>query len=259
MSSSRTLAIIPARYKSSRFPGKMLHPIQGKPLIQHTYENALNFSCLDKIVVATDDMRIKELISSLGGTVVMTSKECPSGTDRLTEVLSKHPEYSSYDVILNIQGDEPCVDEAVCSALLKSLKDDADASLATPILPFPSYDDPKDPSIVKCVSDIHGNALYFSRSPIPFTSKVNSTYYKHLGIYAFKTTFLLKLPTLTSTPLQIMEDLEQLKILEHGHRIKTVVVQNDCIGINEPKDVTKVESLLCKRNLSSSQGAFALH
>ncbi len=251
------LGIIPARYGSARFPGKPLVSILGKSLIQRTYENALRCKALHKVLVATDDARIYDHVKSFGAPVVMTSPDCPTGTDRLAEVMRDHPDLVSYKIIINIQGDEPLLDPNVIAGVADALKDDAHAAMSTAIIKLHSAEEAINPSVVKCVIDHKGYALYFSRALIPGGKELKYrpeiTYYKHLGIYGYRRDFLLHYNTLKQTPLQLAEDLEQLRVLEYGFRIKTAIVDSECMDVNTPEDIKKVEQLLCKQNTSSSR------
>jgi len=256
----RVLGVIPARYDSTRFPGKMLAPLAGKTLLQHTYENAKDCSALDAIIVATDDSRIDDHVASFGGVSVMTSKDCLTGTDRIAEVIEHHREYASYDIIVNIQGDEPTISTKTLEATISVLDHDAEAVMATVAAPITDDAESFDVNVVKCVIDCHGNALYFSRAPIPWRGDLReSLSYRHIGLYAFRRQFLLQLAVLPATPLQISESLEQLKILEHGYRIKVAIVDDRSIGVDTPEDLNKVEQLLCTRNSYSSLAGSSLH
>lgn len=253
MSSSPCIAIIPARYASTRFPGKLLAPIAGKTLLQRTYENALRCSALSKVVIATDDIRIYAHVKSFGGNVVMTSMDCPTGTDRLGEAYERYPELQS-ELILNVQGDEPCVDPEILNQVVAILSEDSTAVMSTAVEPISSMEDALSPHVVKCAMDSRQNALYFSRGLIPANKSGSycpqTKYYRHLGIYAYRSDFLLKYRRLPQTPLQIIEDLEQLKALEHGYRIKVAIVShnNNGIGVDIPEDIQKIEKILCKQN-----------
>jgi 3-deoxy-manno-octulosonate cytidylyltransferase (CMP-KDO synthetase) len=246
-------AILPARYGSKRFPGKILADIKGKTLIQRTYENVLRCADLDKIIVATDDKRIFDHVTSFGGTAMMTPEECATGTDRLAYVVEHDAELQKTQIIVNVQGDEPCIDPAIITHIVKSLQNSPEAVMATAAVPFTSEEEAVNPSDVKCVMDLNGYALYFSRALIPGAIPLEfnplATYYKHLGIYAYRPHFLMKYAQLPTTPLQMIEDLEQLKVLEHGYKIKVVVVSGTCIGVNTPEDIKKVEQELCSQNL----------
>lgn len=256
MSKQKVLGIIPARYASTRFPGKLLAPLLNKTLIQHTYENARKSQTIDKIVIATDDIRIYNHAKTFNAEVVMTSTECPTGTDRLGEALAKHPELQSYSIIINIQGDEPCLPPQAIDKVIHILQANPDAHMATAAVKLKA-EDAHHTSVVKCVFDKNGNALYFSRSLIPGNKTGKQikgiSYYQHVGIYAFRKDFLLQYAQLPPTPLQQSEDLEQLKVLEHGYKIKVAIVESEVIGVDHFEDIKKVELLLCKQNTFSSQ------
>lgn len=250
----KAIGIIPARYASTRFPGKPLASILGKTLLHRTYDNALKAKSLEEVIIATDDIRIFEHAQQFGAKAVMTSQECPTGTDRIQEVLEKEKNLFS-DIIVNIQGDEPCIDPLTIDKIVDCLANDLSAVIATPIAKILNPEDASNPSIVKCVKSAQDNALYFSRALIPagrtgeFRFDIN--YYRHIGIYAYRREFLPKYRELNATPLQLAEDLEQLKVLEYGYKIKVAVVESTNIEVNEPEDIQKVEQYLCKQNLSS--------
>ncbi|MDR3624569.1 MAG: 3-deoxy-manno-octulosonate cytidylyltransferase [Chlamydiales bacterium] len=244
------IGVIPARFESSRFRGKPLALISGKSLIQRTYENAKRFKELKEIIVATDDMRISEHVKSFGGNVIMTSPNHATGTDRLAEVISKYSDFDSIDLVFNIQGDEPCLEPSVVSAVITALIEDSSAVMATAVVPLRSKEDALNHSVVKCVMDLKGNALYFSRSLIPQnksgTFDPSYTYYKHLGAYCYTPEFLLNYSSLSPTPLENIENLEQLRVLEHGFRIKVACIEEKItsISVDRPDDIKKVEEWL---------------
>lgn len=249
----KVLGIIPARYGSTRFPGKPLVKILDKTLIQRTYENAKTCEAFDEIVVATDDQRIFDHVEEFGGKVVMTSANCLTGTDRLAEVIRNNRKYDDTQLIVNVQGDEPCINVSAIEKAVHSLINESKAVISTAVVPL----DPQnadDANAPKCVIDCNGYALYFSRALIPGNRTgcydKNLTYYKHVGLYVYKRDFLLKYGELSPTPLQLAEDLEQLKVLEHGYSIKVVVVDYLGLDVNVPDDIKKVEKELCKVNTS---------
>lgn len=249
-------AIIPARYASTRFPGKPLFPIQGKTLIQHTYENTRRCSFLDSLIVATDDTRIYDHVLSFGGHAVMTPENCPTGSDRLAYVIERDPLLKEAEIIINVQGDEPCLDPETLRKVVEILRSDDTAVMSTAIFPL-TAEEAHNPNVVKCAIDLQGNALYFSRALIPsgHSQKFSegNPYYKHIGIYAFRPWFLLRYAALPMTPLQKAEDLEQLKVLEHGYKIKAALIHTVSPDVNTLNDIKKVEQLLCKQNSSLSQ------
>lgn len=251
----QVVGVIPARFGSSRFPGKPLAPILGKTLIQRTYENCKACSSLDDVFVATDDERIFDHVVSFGGKAVMTSSQCPTGTDRLIEAIESDSFLKKATIVINIQGDEPCLESQVISRVVQLLLEDPLALMSTAVMKIESELEALNPSVVKCSIDKAGHALYFSRALIPAGQKgrfnPNIDYYKHIGIYGFRREFLLQYGKLSSTPLQLAEDLEQLKVLEHGYKIKTTIVESSSISVDHPEDIKKVESLLlCKQNTS---------
>lgn len=250
----RVIAIIPARYASSRFPGKMLAPIMGKSLLQRTYEQVKSCSLISDILIATDEPIIQEHVMSFGGKAVMTSTNHPTGSDRIIEVLAKHPELTQGSIILNVQGDEPCISPTTLTSVCQALIDNPQECMATVAVKITDPTEIQSPSVVKCVMDIHDNALYFSRSPIPGIKPLGKHlpfYYKHMGIYAFRREFLLTYGTLPQTPLQLVEDLEQLKVLEAGYKIKVVYADECSPAVDIPEDIQRVTEWLCNQNLYS--------
>ena len=232
-------AVIPARYASTRFPGKPLALLKGKPMLQHVYENVVTTRLFDEVFIATDDLRIAAAGESFGATVVMTDSALPSGTDRvaaLTEMMEPD------SVIVNVQGDEPLICKEPLAALLKAFEDNEVqiASLMTML------DDPQDlinPNIVKVVTDTRLNALYFSRSAIPYDrdGKAQAQCFRHIGVYAFRSEALHKFVALSPGTLENIEKLEQLRALEHGIPIRMVITDYQGIGIDSPEDMQKVE------------------
>jgi 3-deoxy-manno-octulosonate cytidylyltransferase (CMP-KDO synthetase) len=247
------IAILPARYASSRFPGKPLERILGKTLIQHSYENAKRCGILSQTIVATDDVRIYDHVQSFGGHVVMTADTCLNGTDRLADALRRHPICSDEDdaIIINIQGDEPCIDPLIIESVASLLLNDPESLMATAVTPL-SSEDAHNRSIVKCVLDQNRYTLYYSRALIPYGKSGllhrEVPYYRHLGIYGYRKEFLLKYSQLPPTPLQLAEDIEALKAIEYGYRIKAAVVDGISIGVDHPEDIKKIERYLCKEN-----------
>lgn len=252
---TQVIGIIPARFGSTRFPGKPLVPIAGKTLLQRTYERASQSTCLNELIVATDDQRIVDHVHAFGGQVILTSSHHLTGTDRLAEVLTRYPEWQQADAIVNIQGDEPCIDPRAIDQVAQALIEDSSASMSTIATRLTSEEEAFNLSTVKCVMDQQNKALYFSRTLIPASRKhpfdPNYTYFRHVGLYAYRPSFLFTYQQLPPTPLQLMEDLEQLKVLEHGYRIKVAIVDYVSIDVNNPEDINKVEQwILCKQNTS---------
>ena len=238
------LGIIPARYASTRFPGKPLVDLMGKTMIRRVFEQASKSRALQKVVVATDDVRIQEEVLSFGGNVVMTASTHPSGTDRCLEALQQQDEH--YDYVINIQGDEPFIDPAQIDLLAGLLQDGA-TELATLILPLTDPAVLFDDSKVKVVLNRHMEALYFSRMAIPWLKGVaqqdwpqHHAYYRHVGIYAYRADILRRITALPVSPLEKAESLEQLRWLENGFRIKCAVTDHDSFCIDHPGDVEKV-------------------
>jgi 3-deoxy-manno-octulosonate cytidylyltransferase (CMP-KDO synthetase) len=241
---SKVVGIIPARWASTRFPGKPLHGIAGKPLIRHVWERCVEAGCFDQIVVATDDMRIAEAVFNFGAEVALTAADHPSGTDRIAEVARKLKKAS---IILNIQGDEPLLDPTLVEQLARKLKDDRDISIVTAATPA-SMEESQSEHNVKVVIDRKGNALYFSRSCIPFRrGKSDITTYKHLGIYGYRRKALLDFVKLAAGALEQAEELEQLRALENGLKIRVVVSDTKSIGVDTPEDAAEVERLILSR------------
>lgn len=236
-SSLRAVAVIPARYASTRFPGKPLAKIGGHPMIEHVYRRVLKTPGLNEknVLVATDDDRIFEAVSAFGGTCVMTGN-CRTGTDRVRQAVNGIP----CDVVLNVQGDEPLIDP-LCLAGLLEVFDDASVEMATLRRPLESGER-EDPNTVKLVCALNGDALYFSRSAIPFLRKVPCPCFAHVGVYAYRRDFLFRMSDMPSTPLEMAESLEQLRVLEHGFRIRTVFTNHRSIGVDTPEDLARAEA-----------------
>ena len=242
------IGIIPARYASSRFPGKPLADIAGRPMIQHVYERACHAGALDNVMVATDDARIFEAVERFGGNVIMTDSTHVTGTDRLAEVARR---LSSVDIIVNIQGDEPLINPATIDAVVAPMQDDARIDMCSVMTPMPDAERAVDGNIVKVVVDLQGFALYFSRAPIPAPREGALTpgaWKKHIGLYAYRRDFLLHYTQLAPTPLEQIEKLEQLRVLEHGFRIKMVACPDDLsIGVDTPEDLARVREAIAHR------------
>jgi len=232
----QALALIPARYDSTRFPGKPLAAEMGKPLIQHVVERVRDCQTIDRIVVATDDQRIFYAVVGFGGEAVMTG-EHPNGTSRLAEAVQKLG--TNHELIVNVQGDEPEVDPAALAVLVETLAN-SDAPMATLATNYPTGASEADPNLVKLARSMRRRALYFSRSPIPFDRGGHGRppehpLLLHVGVYAYRRKFLAELATLSPTPLEQTEKLEQLRVLEHGHSIAVAVVDHRSHGIDTPQ------------------------
>jgi 3-deoxy-manno-octulosonate cytidylyltransferase (CMP-KDO synthetase) len=232
--------IIPARYGSTRFPGKPLADLWGKPIIQHVWERAGRSRFADRVIVATDDERIASVARGFGAEVAMTRADHPSGTDRVAEVARA----LDSDIIANVQGDEPLIDPAVIDAAIAPLTEDSSIPMGTVCCPIEETAELANPNVVKVVLDRRGFALYFSRLPIPFVRdrRADTTRYRHLGLYVYRRDFLLSLAGLAPMPLEQAERLEQLRVLEHGHRIRVVIVDRASPGVDTPEDLERLKA-----------------
>lgn len=238
----RSIAVIPARYASTRFPGKPLAMIAGKPMVQWVYEKAVGSATLSEVFVATDDSRIAEVVSGFGGTAIMTSPDHPTGTDRIAEAVAG----VEADLIVNIQGDEPLIPSSVIDRLVAAMIDSG-ADMGTVAVPFAiTGSAPDDPNAVKVVTDAQGFALYFSRSLIPFVRPGGTPVQPrlHWGLYAYRRDFLMKFVSWPPGKLEQCEMLEQLRALENGARILVIEAQVESIGVDTPEDVAKVAGKL---------------
>ena len=239
---SKSAIIIPARYGSSRLEGKPLLEVMGKPVIQWVYEKAQASKLADMIIVATDDKRIFGCVKSFGGEVEMTSVEHKCGSDRIMEVVSRHPEIG---FICNLQGDEPLIKSESIDDVIRNVQEDDKADISTLIRVLTDEEEINNPNLVKCVIDNNGFALYFSRSKVPFERNSGfATYYGHLGIYGYKRKALEAMTTLQQTPLEQTESLEQLRALENGMKIKPSVVDFVPVGIDTREDLEKFKKIL---------------
>ncbi len=247
-------AFIPARYGSSRFPGKPLAVIAGKPMIQHTYERALACSELSAVYVATDDQRIIDCVEGFGGKALMTRADHLSGTDRIAEAAGKVG-VKNQDLVVNIQGDQPAFPPEVISAMIKPLTADKTISMGTLKCRIRDASDMANPNHVKVVTDKNGLALYFSRCPIPFCRDENpgEVHFKHLGFYCFRMSFLLEFTALPEGKLESLEKLEQLRALENGYRISVAESVYDSIEVDVPDDIGAIEAFLKKHPQSATQ------
>lgn len=243
----RVIAIIPARYASTRFPGKPLALIDGKPMIQHVYERAVDSALFHNVVVATDDERIVKAVQNFDGRVALTSADHQSGTDRCGEVLSNLKE--EYDVVVNIQGDEPTIKLEQLQQLI-SIFDNPNAEIGTLKKQLYTVAEVVDPNVVKLVTTIKNKALFFSRSPIPFVRNYlesewieQQKFYKHLGLYGYRADVLKQLVKLKPSVLELSESLEQLRWLENGYNIYVAETEHEAIGVDTPEDLEKLKDL----------------
>jgi 3-deoxy-manno-octulosonate cytidylyltransferase (CMP-KDO synthetase) len=239
----KAVGIIPARYGSTRFPGKALADLGGKPLVQWVYEAAKGCATLNRVLVATDDDRIASAVRACGGEAVMTRPDHPSGTDRLAEVARG----LDADIVVNIQGDEPFLAPDTIDVVVKPLLDDPALPMSTACVLTDDDAEAADPNVVKVVVAANGDALYFSRSVVPYLrdpEKGPVTRRLHLGLYAYRREFLLEFAGWAPTPLEKAESLEQLRALEHGARIRVVTVPERALGVDTPADLERARSLL---------------
>lgn len=249
MSSVRAVGVVPARWASSRYPGKPLVEIAGRPMIQHVVEGARQAKRLSRVLVATDDERIARACTAFGAEVAMTSADHPTGSDRLAEVARTLDE----DVIVNIQGDEPMIEGFVVDAAVEALLEDPSLPMAT-VVHAAEAEALADPNRVKVVLAENRDALYFSRSPIPHRRQGAAAppIWQHIGLYAYRRPFLLEYVRLVPTPLERSEALEQLRALEHGYRIRCAIIEGwQSIPVDTPADVARVEDALSRREASS--------
>jgi 3-deoxy-manno-octulosonate cytidylyltransferase (CMP-KDO synthetase) len=250
--SVKVLAVIPARHASKRFPGKPLAPIAGKSMIQHVVERVRQAQLVSRVVVATDDDSIKAAVESFGGEVILTRRDHRTGTDRVAEVAAHLPA----EIYLNVQGDEPLIDPATLDAMVSAMLEDESIQAATACTAISHQNDIMDPNVVKVVRNFDGDALYFSRAPVPWVrdggEPVTVHHWKHLGLYAYRRDALLDFPTLPPGELERIEQLEQLRWLENGIPIRLVETDYDAVSVDVPGDVERVERLIRETTGSSS-------
>lgn len=247
------LAVIPARFASTRFPGKVLADIAGKPLVAHTHARAKQAALVDRVVVATDDQRVNDALAPLGIDVAMTRSDHHSGTDRMAEVA----ENSRADILVNVQGDEPLIDPKAIDAAIQPLLDNADIPMATARRLITDPAKIHDPNIVKVVTDTRGRALYFSRNPIPYLRDTYDNWHtyqchwQHIGLYVYRREFLLQFASWEPTPLEKLEKLEQLRVLENGYPIAVIDTAYESVGVDSPDDLDRVRRLMETREAGS--------
>ena len=248
---SKALGIIPARWGSTRFPGKALHLIAGKPLLRHVWERCQRAKKLDHLIVATDDFRIAEAAFGWGAEVAMTSSDHVSGTDRIAEVAAKTKPFAH---VINIQGDEPMIDPKLIDRLVRELQRNRKLEMVTAAHPFADPREAESPHQVKVVLNLRNEALYFSRAVIPFTrdAGVPTQYFRHQGIYGYSRNLLLRFVRWKMSPLERAESLEQLRALENGVRIKVVMTDSGSPGVDTPEDARRMERLMISERTRSS-------
>ncbi|HSW49558.1 MAG TPA: 3-deoxy-manno-octulosonate cytidylyltransferase [Bryobacteraceae bacterium] len=234
------LGVIPARYASSRFPGKALALIAGKTMLQHVWERASRARSLSRLLIATDDERIQAAARGFGAAARMTRADHPSGTDRAAEVAAADPA----GIVVNIQGDEPLIDPAAIDAAVAALLEAEDAPMGTLKKRITGPAELHNPNVVKVVTGLGGNAIYFSRSPIPFARSGESVHFKHIGLYVYRKAFLVGYSALPVGPLEETEKLEQLRALENGFKIRVVETAYDSLGVDTPEDLRRVSAVV---------------
>jgi 3-deoxy-manno-octulosonate cytidylyltransferase (CMP-KDO synthetase) len=241
----RPLVAIPARWGSTRFPGKPLHHIAGKPLVQHVWERCLQCQEVGAIVIATDDERIATTARNFGAQVVMTAADHPSGTDRIAEAAAAFPEH---ECVINVQGDEPLISPALIDELARTLQADPGVRMITAAAPIHDPAQMTDPNIVKVVLDQNGDSLYFSRSPLPYVRDATAGVQplRHLGLYGYQRAFLQEFISWPPSLLEKAECLEQLRALEHGVRLRVVLTQDLSPGVDTPEQAAAIEALLLR-------------
>ncbi len=246
MSDPKVIVVIPSRYASTRLPGKALVQLAGKPMVQHVYERAKRAQTVHRVLVATDDQRIIDAVTAFGGEARMTRADHRTGTERIAEVAV----HEDGDVFVDVQGDEPLIDPAAIDTAVGALLEEPQAQISTVATAIRHAGDIMDPNVVKTVLDFDGNALYFSRAPIPWIrdtqQKLHVKYWKHLGLYVFQREALLEFPTLPQGELEKIEQLEQLRWLENGWKIRVAEVAHDAVSVDVPEDVARVEKLMQK-------------
>ncbi len=243
--SIQILAVIPARYQSQRFPGKPLVKIGNRTMVQRVYEAAKSCNAFSRVIVATESEKIAACVREFGGEVEITSDQHETGTDRIAEVAARH---SEYDVVVNVQGDQPFVRAEMLQQLVSPYLESGEMpDMTTLACPLDLENDLNNPNVAKVICDRNSNALYFSRSPIPYFRKtLAAPVFHHLGLYAFRADFLAKYTHLEPTPLEQCESLEQLRVLEHGYQIRVCQTETAIIEINTPEDLTVAQALIAE-------------
>lgn len=249
---SQIVAVIPARHGSTRLPGKPLIKLCGKPMVQHVYERVKAAKLVDRVIVATDDDSILETVHTFGGEAVMTPKEVRTGSDRIAIVAKNLPDAG---LIVNVQGDEPLIDPRMVDEAIKPLVQDKKIRVGTLVKKITSAEELSNPNVVKVVLDQNGDAIYFSRSTIPYLRDMREStrwhleypYFKHIGLYVFRRDFLLSFTAWDESPLEKAEKLEQLRIIEHGVKIHATITEFDSIPVDTVDDVTKVERCMARK------------
>ena len=250
----KATAIIPARYASTRFPGKPLAPLKGLPMIQHVCHQVSKAKTVARVIVATDDQRIRDAVKAFGGEVMMTSADHPTGTDRLAEVAERLDD----DLIVNVQGDEPLINPRMIDQAVQPMLDNPRLRMGTLASRIDQIEDFYSPNVVKVVKDSDGLALYFSRAPIPWPRDLSRdelaanldkvALYRHIGLYVYRREFLLEYPLMVKTPLEELENLEQLRALEAGIRLHVAETEYSCHGVDTPEDLERVSRMMSEES-----------
>lgn len=250
----RVIALIPARYGSTRFPGKPLASIAGKPMIEHVYTRTARAETIDRVIVATDDERILQAVAAFGGDAVLTRADHPTGTDRLAEVAAT----LDTDLVVNVQGDEPLIEPHMIDQAVAPLQANADIGMGTLAGSIDQLEDFYNPNVVKVVRDLNGLALYFSRAPIPCSRDLTGValeqqladlpLLRHIGLYVYRRQLLLDYPTWSKTRLEKLENLEQLRALERGIKVHVALTEYSCHGVDTPADIARIEALVGDNN-----------
>lgn len=236
----KTIVVIPARLESLRLPNKILLNISGKTLIQRVYEQVKKAKNIDDIYIATDSKKIYDVVNKFGGKSILTSSKHKSGTDRIAEAI----ENIQATNIINVQGDEPLINPDLIDNLVEVFQKNKDIYFATAMIRIKNPKDLDNPNVVKVITDLQNNAIYFSRSKIPFSENIVNNYFKHIGIYIYKKDFLLKYSRLNQTPLEKMESLEQLRAIENGFKIQMIETNYESIGVDTLEDLEKVREII---------------
>ena len=238
----KVIAAIPARYAASRFPGKLIADLHGKPVIQHTYENVHQSGLFDRVIIVTDNSEIESVVLGFGGDVIRSQKDHQCGSDRIAEAIFD----SDVDIVINVQGDEPFIHPDGLASLIEVFKSDTKKEIDLASLMIPISDEINNPNVVKVITDLYNRALYFSRSAIPHqrSKETHATVYKHVGVYAFRKSALIDFYEHAPTPLELAEQIEAIRYLEMGKTIQMIETQFDGVGIDVPEDLEYAKKLM---------------
>ena len=238
----KVIAAIPARYAASRFPGKLIADLHGKPVIQHTYENVHQSGLFDRVIIITDNSEIESVVLGFGGDVIRSQKDHQCGSDRIAEAIFD----SDVDIVINVQGDEPFIHPDGLASLIEVFKSDTKKEIDLASLMIPISDELNNPNVVKVITDLYNRALYFSRSAIPHqrSKETHATVYKHVGVYAFRKSALIDFYEHAPTPLELAEQIEAIRYLEMGKTIQMIETQFEGVGIDAPEDLERAKKLM---------------